>query len=76
MGRTIDELQALHEQRQAEDSDHDRCGCVCCCWDCDDLESEVFEAMFWLSTRVESQILLLRVPADLTPDFVASIGLS
>lgn len=32
---TKEEAQALHEQRQSEDPEHDRGGCWCCCLDCD-----------------------------------------
>ena len=50
MSRTHAQLQAIHEQRQAEerarfpdplDWEHDLSGCVCCCWSCGDLEEEV-----------------------------------
>jgi hypothetical protein len=30
-----DEARRLHEQRQREDTGHDRGGCWCCCADCD-----------------------------------------
>ena len=33
----FDWAQEAHEQRQRDDPEHDRGGCVCCCNDCDDL---------------------------------------
>jgi hypothetical protein len=29
------EAQAVHDQRQRGDPEHDRVGCWCCCLDCD-----------------------------------------
>jgi hypothetical protein len=29
-----DQLQALHDARAAENPNHDRGGCWCCCWHC------------------------------------------
>ncbi len=33
---TYGEAQQVHEDRQDADPEHDDCGCVCCCVDCDD----------------------------------------
>lgn len=30
--------QKIHEQRQRDDPTHDAGGCVCCCFDCEDLD--------------------------------------
>lgn len=30
--------QAEHDRRLAADPDHDRSSCVCCCFDCEDLD--------------------------------------
>jgi len=37
--------QALHEWQQDCDTSHDRCSCVCCCIDCDDLLANVRSSM-------------------------------
>lgn len=45
---TEQQAQALHDQRRTDDSEHDRCGCWCCCTDCDFDDSKIASEENWL----------------------------